>query len=70
MQLFLSEGMRNRNLNPPPLSMSQLYREETSCTEPILFTVSPGADPTKEIEEFAETEIGRSKFFQMAMGGG
>jgi len=70
MTLFLMEAMGNRNLQPPPLSFSQLLREETTNTEPILFMVSPGSDPTKELEEFAETEVGRSKFFQMAMGGG
>ena len=33
--------------------MLSLLENETNPNEPILFLVSPGADPTKELEEFA-----------------
>ncbi|OMJ92391.1 hypothetical protein SteCoe_4833 [Stentor coeruleus] len=70
MHLFVCEALGESDVSPPPLSLMDVYRNETIATEPILFIVSPGSDPTKELEEFAEAVVGRDKFHQMAMGGG
>jgi dynein heavy chain 2 len=70
MHLFVSEALGESDIAPPPLSLSEIYKSESSCSEPVLFIVSPGSDPTKELEEFAESLIGRDKFHEMAMGGG
>ena len=70
MHLFVSEALEENDIAPPPLSLLEVYKSETIASEPILFIVSPGSDPTKELEEFAESIVGRDKFHQMAMGGG
>ena len=70
MHLFVSEALGESDIAPPPLSLLEIYKSESTNTEPILFIVSPGSDPTKELEEFAESQIGREKFHEMAMGGG
>jgi len=31
--------------------------------------VSAGSDPSKELEEFAESEVGRANFQELSMGG-
>lgn len=38
--------------------------------EPILFIISPGSDPSTELQGFAETVVGRAAFHEIAMGGG
>ena len=70
MHLFVSEALGENDIAPPPLSLVEVYKNESIAAEPILFIVSPGSDPTKELEEFAENIVGRDKFHQMAMGGG
>jgi dynein heavy chain 2 len=37
---------------------------------PALFIVSTGFDPSKELEEFCEAEVGRENYLQLSMGGG
>ena len=69
MNLFISKSLKITE-SAPPFSLPLLVQEESVPSEPILFIVSPGADPSKELEEFAEGQIGRDKFLQMAMGGG
>jgi len=41
-----------------------------SKTTPILFMTSAGADPSRDIEEFAVSQVGKDKFKQLAMGSG
>lgn len=47
-----------------------MYENESSCTEPVLFIITPGSDPSTELQEFAETVVGRANFYELAMGGG
>ena len=69
MQRFISDGLGESSVSPPTLSFPEIL-QESKCEEPILLIVSPGADPTKELEEFAENSIGRDRLHEMAMGGG
>ena len=43
---------------------------ESSPNEPVLFIISPGSDPSAELEEFADQVVGRAGFHAIAMGGG
>jgi hypothetical protein len=36
---------------------------------PALFIVSVGFDPSKEIQEYANSTIGKDKFKELSMGG-
>ena len=70
MNLFVCEGLGKKGISPPPLSLQRLYKEETNHLEPILFITGSGSDPSKELQEFAEKEVGRARYHELAMGGG
>jgi dynein heavy chain 2 len=70
MHQFICEALSLSDISPPPLSIPDLFKSESLNIEPILFIISPGSDPSKELEEFAEEAVGRNRFHQMAMGGG
>ena len=53
-----------------PFNLQNLYAHESNSAEPVLFIISPGSDPSAELQEFAEQEIGRQGFHEIAMGGG
>jgi dynein heavy chain 2 len=61
--------MRIETVSPPPLSLHSLYEESTSQI-PILLISSPGADPSKELQEYASKTIGSGNYDELAMGGG
>jgi hypothetical protein len=43
-----------------------LYEQnETQASEPILFIISPGADPSQELEDLAKATIGTEKYHQV-----
>lgn len=44
-----------KELSPLPLNLKRLYKE-TLEIEPILIIISPGADPSQELQELANTE--------------
>ncbi|XP_043928516.1 cytoplasmic dynein 2 heavy chain 1 isoform X1 [Protopterus annectens] len=69
MTLFASRALGMKELSPPPLNFKRLYKE-TLETEPILIIISPGADPSQELQELASTEIGRECYHEVAMGQG
>lgn len=70
MQHFVDEAFGGQKIQPAPFALRSLYETESSCTEPVLFIITPGSDPSTELQEFAETVVGRQNFFELAMGGG
>lgn len=67
---FICSLLQITNLNEAISSASSIFSIEDSPTVPILFITSLGSDPSKELEEFASSQIGRDKFNQLSMGGG
>ena len=77
-------GPRTEQFNigsPPPVPGG--YSPESSPTRPVLMITTPGADPTKELLEFAQSQISVSSdngedeyqdisslYVEIAMGGG
>ncbi|KAF6261448.1 ATP-binding dynein motor region D5-domain-containing protein [Scenedesmus sp. NREL 46B-D3] len=59
-------------LTPAPLSMRQLLdtQDSSSSREPVLFITTPGADPSQELAAFAESQVGRDRLHEVAMGQG
>jgi dynein heavy chain 2 len=57
-------------VQPSTFALRNIYENESSPLEPILFIISPGSDPSTELQEFAESVVGRQGFHEMAMGGG
>ncbi|XP_039269307.2 cytoplasmic dynein 2 heavy chain 1-like [Styela clava] len=69
MSLFASQALGVRELSSPGGSLKQIY-DDTLPTEPVLIVISPGADPSQELQELAAATIGAENYFQVAMGQG
>ena len=54
-----------KELAPPNVNLKRLYEKETQCTEPVLIIISPGADPSQELEDLAKQTIGLDKYHQV-----
>ena len=66
---FCTDMLRIESVSPPPLSLQVLY-EETSPAVPLLLISSPGADASKELQEYATKTVGAANYEELAMGGG
>jgi dynein heavy chain 2 len=66
---FCCDLLRIDSVSPPPLSLPHLYEESTELS-PILLISSPGADASKELQEYAAKSIGSGNYDELAMGGG
>ena len=69
MTSFVCDQLGVESIAPPPLSLSRVC-EEASCTSPALFIVTPGSDPSQELEEHALKARGNGRYHQLAMGQG
>lgn len=62
--MFLIIGIKE--LSPSPLNLKRLYKE-TLETEPILIIISPGADPSQELQELAGVERNTECYHQVSL---
>ncbi|OXB57863.1 hypothetical protein ASZ78_016437 [Callipepla squamata] len=69
MAVFACKALGIKELSPSPLNLKRLY-QETLETEPILIIISPGADPSQELQELASVEGNTECYHQVAMGQG
>jgi len=44
-------------------------QNETQASEPILFILSLGADPSQELQDLAKSTVGADKYHQVVMCG-
>jgi dynein heavy chain 2, cytosolic len=70
MDIWACESLGISSVNSSSLSLDVISKRESSPTCPIMFIVTPGSDPSGEIEEFASRSVGSSRFKQLAMGQG
>ncbi|XP_065833043.1 cytoplasmic dynein 2 heavy chain 1-like isoform X2 [Oscarella lobularis] len=70
MELFACRGLGMKQLSLSTFSLKRLYENETLPNEPILIVISPGADPSQELQELADETIGGDRYHQVAMGQG
>jgi dynein heavy chain 2, cytosolic len=66
---FCCESLRIQSLSPPAVSLAALFEESRPLT-PLLLLSSAGADPSKELQEFAAKSVGLGQYEELAMGGG
>ncbi|KAG2385509.1 hypothetical protein C9374_003324 [Naegleria lovaniensis] len=52
------------------LKLANIYKQESSCMEPILLITTTGADPSQELREMALETVGDANFIELAMGQG
>eukprot|EP00796_Vickermania_ingenoplastis_P008408 gene8408-5889_t len=53
----------------PSLSLEDLIRN-SDASAPVLLITSSGADPSMEVQDIANANVGRDRFVQIALGGG
>lgn len=70
MEDFACQTLGLSNINEGVGSVPAIYAMEQGKEMPLLFITSIGSDPSNEIEEFANTTVGKDKFIQISMGGG
>ncbi len=67
---YVTEQMGEQYVTPPVVSLESVY-EQSSPFSPIVFILSPGADPAGELGKLAETKgYGGNRFKFLAMGQG
>ena len=69
MTQFACEQLGVSNVSPPPFNLLVLCRE-VSAAQPVLFVCEGGADPTADLEDFADKTVGRQRLLQIAMSSG
>ena len=70
MEGFAMQTLGLKQLAPAALNLKRLCQLESLPTEPILIIISPGADPSQELQEMAEDTVGAEHYHQVAMGQG
>jgi dynein heavy chain len=69
IKIFIIHQMgSNIYVNPPPLQYKKIFQQSTENT-PIVFILSPGADPQSDVQKLVEEEgVGMNKFRFLALG--
>ncbi|CAG9464002.1 unnamed protein product [Pedinophyceae sp. YPF-701] len=58
-----------KSVDPPAVPMTHLV-EKASATSPLLFLLTPGADPSQNLLEVASRTVGSNQYEEIAMGQG
>lgn len=69
VQDFISAELGPEFIEPPPFDLSACYRE-ASPTTPLIFVLSPGADPMQDLLKLAEELKMSKRFEQVSLGKG
>ena len=69
VQDFVTDNLGERFIKPPPFDLATSYKDSTPST-PLIFVLSPGADPFEEWKKFAETQRMGKKLSDISLGQG
>jgi dynein heavy chain len=60
----------NKYVDPPAFNLKDAF-EDSSCSSPLIFVLSPGSDPTGQLYQFAvECDVKKTVHFSMGKGQG
>ena len=67
---FVTEKLGKSFVEPPPFDLAKSYND-SSFSAPLIFILSPGADPTMALLKFADDKgFGGQKFNSISLGQG
>ncbi|CAF1153972.1 unnamed protein product [Rotaria magnacalcarata] len=70
VQDFVRDHLGQKYIEPPPFDLSKSYQDST-CTTPIIFVLSPGSDPMSSLSKFADDMgFGGAKMPSLSLGQG
>ena len=70
MTAFVSKHLGQKFVEPPPFDLARSYADSNCCI-PLLFVLSPGADPMAGLLKFAEDKgFSGDKFNAISLGQG
>ena len=64
MQEFVALKIGQRYIEPPPFNLAESFGDST-CTTPLIFILSPGADRTAALLKFADDRVSFSWKIEM-----
>ena len=69
VRAFIVNQMSQKFVTPPVMELMQTYGDSTS-TQPLIFVLSPGVDPTSNLSQLATNKNMGDKFKSLALGQG
>jgi len=69
MASFIKDEMGEAYIEAPPFTLGDVYKD-TTCTTPVIFVLSTGADPTASLLRFAEERGYQERLHVISLGQG